>query len=53
MADISVLNVGGSAKNIKDTSARNSANAVTTAEEYDRQHNINAYAGALARFGLR
>lgn len=45
MADISVLNVGGSAKNIKDTSARNSANAVTTAEEYDRQHNINAYAG--------
>lgn len=45
MADISVLNVGSSAKNIKDTSARNSANAVTTAEEYDRQHNINAYAG--------
>ena len=45
MADISVLNVGGSAKNIKDTSARNSANAVMTAEEYDRQHNINAYAG--------
>ena len=45
MADISVLNVGGSANNIKDTSARNSANAVTTAEEYDRQHNINAYAG--------
>ena len=45
MADISVLNVGGSAKNIKDTSARNTANAVTTAEEYDRQRSINAYAG--------
>ena len=45
MADISVLNVGGSARNIKDASARTTANAVTTAEEYDRQQAAGIYAG--------
>ena len=45
MADISKLSIGGTAYNVKDTSARNTANAVTTAEEYDRQGGINKYAG--------
>ena len=45
MADLSKFSIGGTAYNLKDTSARNSANAVTTAEEYDRQHIINAYGG--------
>ena len=45
MADLSKFSINGTAYNLKDTSARNSANAVTTAEEYDRQHIINAYGG--------
>ena len=45
MADISKLSIGGTAYNVKDTSARNTANTVTTAEEYDRQDSIDAYAG--------
>ena len=45
MADLSKFSINGTAYNIKDTSARNTANAVTTAEEYDRQHAINAYGG--------
>ncbi len=45
MADLSKFSIGGTAYNLKDSSARNTANAVTTAEEYDRQHNTNSYAG--------
>ncbi len=45
MADLSKFSINGTAYNLKDTSARNTANAVTTAEEYDRQHNTNSYAG--------
>ena len=30
MADLSKFSIGGTAYNLKDTSARNSANAVTT-----------------------
>lgn len=45
MADLSVFKIGGTSYNMKDTSARTTANAVTTAEEYDRQHIINSYAG--------
>ena len=45
MADLSAFSINGSSYNLKDTSARNTANAVTTAEEYDRQHIINAYGG--------
>lgn len=49
MADLSKFSINGTAYNLKDTSARNTANSVTTAEEYDRQHIINAYGGrALA-----
>ena len=49
MADLSSFSINGSSYNLKDTSARNTANAVATAEEYDRQHIINAYGGrALA-----
>ena len=45
MADLSKFSIGGTAYNLKDTSAQSKADSVTTAEEYDRQHNINAYAG--------
>lgn len=45
MADLSQFSINGTAYNVKDTSARNTANAVTTAEEYDRQHAINSYGG--------
>ncbi len=45
MADISKLTIGGAQYNVKDASARNTANAATTAEEYDRQCSIGAYAG--------
>ncbi len=45
MADLSKFSIGGTAYNLKDSSARDTANAVTTAEEYDRQHNTNSYAG--------
>ena len=45
MADLSKFSIGGTAYNLKDTSARNTANSVTAAEEYDRQHIINAYGG--------
>ena len=45
MANLSKFSINGTAYDLKDTSARSTANAVTTAEEYDRQHNINAYAG--------
>lgn len=45
MADLSKFSINGTAYNLKDTSAQSKADSVTTAEEYDRQHNINAYAG--------
>lgn len=45
MADLSKFSIGGTAYNLKDASAQSKADSVTTAEEYDRQHNINAYAG--------
>lgn len=45
MADLSKFSINGTAYDLKDTSARNTANAATTSEEYDRQHSINAYAG--------
>ena len=45
MADLSKFSINGTAYDLKDNSARNTANAVTTAEEYDRQHNINEYGG--------
>ena len=43
--EISVLNVGGTNKSLKDTAARSTADAVTTAQEYDRQQLIEGYAG--------
>ena len=45
MADVSVLTFNGAARNIKDTTARNMANAATTAQEYDRQQLTGTYQG--------
>lgn len=45
MADLSAFSIGGTPYNLKDTTARTTASAVTTAEEYDRQAGINSYAG--------
>ena len=45
MADISTIDVLGGLKNIKDAVARAIANAVTEAEEFDRQESIGAYEG--------
>ena len=45
MADLSKISIGGTPYNLKDTSARGTANAVTTAEELDRQESIGTYPG--------
>ena len=41
----SSLTINGTKKPIEDTAARKTANDVTAAEEYDRQHLTNSYAG--------
>ena len=45
MADLSTMVVNGTTYNIKDTSARSTANAVTAQEEYDRQGDAGVYDG--------
>ena len=45
MADISQEVINGTTYTMKDTSARATAAAVTTQEEYDRQQAANCYAG--------
>ena len=45
MADLSTEVVNGTTYNLKDTTARATANAVTTQEEYDRQQAAHCYGG--------
>ena len=45
MADVSVLTFNGAPRNVKDVTARNTANAATTAQEYDRQQLTGTYKG--------
>lgn len=45
MSDLSKFSINGTAYDLKDASARIAVNAVTTAEEYDRQQSINSYGG--------
>ena len=45
MADVSVLTFNGAPRNVKDVTARNTANAATTAQEYDRQQLADTYDG--------
>lgn len=45
MATKSILTIDGTDYEIKDASARNTANAASTAQEYDRQQLVSAYAG--------
>ena len=45
MADLSTMVVNGTTYNTKDTTARTTANAVTTQEEYDRQVAAGVYDG--------
>lgn len=45
MADVSVLDFNGEARNVKDASARSKVDAVIIAQEYDRQQLTDAYGG--------
>ena len=45
MADVSVITFNGAPRNVKDVAARNTANAATTAQEYDRQQLADTYDG--------
>ena len=45
MADVSVITFNGAPRNVKDVAARNTANAATTAQEYDRQQLTDTYDG--------
>ena len=45
MADVSVLDFNGEARNVKDASARSKADTVIIAQEYDRQQLTDTYGG--------
>ncbi len=45
MADVSVLDFNGEARNVKDASARSKVDAVIIAQEYDRQQLTDTYGG--------